>query len=422
MRGGLVFALLFLLVFIVLVDWLTFRGIRLLAGNLISWLRTTVYLAHWMVPVVLLMFMGWILIQFSLKGTLTEHRTLYTFLGMFILFYIPKLIFIVFQLGNDLMRLTGIFVIRLSDPVIGVPAAGTLLSRAEFLTRIGIVVAIIPFVSILHGIWKGRYDYQVKKISLQYENLPPAFNGLKIIQISDWHIGSFSGRPQRVKEAVDIINSQHADVILFTGDLVSNTASEVDEFVPILQELYAPMGKFSILGNHDYGDYVHWDSKEAYQKNLEDLYACHQMAGFRLLRNESVYLEKEGQKIGLAGVENWGSPPFPQYGDLNKALQGIPDAPFKILISHDPSHWDAEILKTDIDLTLSGHTHGFQFGINKFGIKWSPVKWKYPRWQGLYRENNQVLYVNVGIGYIAFPGRVGFLPEITVIEILSTDN
>ncbi len=217
---------------------------------------------------------------------------------------------------------------------------------------------------------------------------------------------------------MDLINAQKADIILFTGDMVNNVAEELEEFIPQLQQLRAKFGVYSILGNHDYGEYVHWDSEETHQDNMERLFQFQQKAGFKLLRNDSFTIEKEGERIGIAGVENWGLPPFPQYGDLQKSRREIADASFKILMSHDPSHWDAEVHgKSDFDLTLSGHTHGMQFGINIPGIKWSPVKWKYPRWSGLYQEGDQYLYVNVGIGYIAFPGRVGFYPEISVFEL-----
>ncbi len=221
-----------------------------------------------------------------------------------------------------------------------------------------------------------------------------------------------------VEKAIELINKQNADYILFTGDLVNNIAAEVETFVPLLKKLKARHGMYSILGNHDYGEYYKWDSKDQLRKNMEDLYAHHNSIGFRLLRNESVKLTKDGQEIALIGIENWGLPPFPQYGDLKNSLAPVKDLPFKILMSHDPSHWDAEVLnRTNIDLTLSGHTHGMQFAIRIPGWRWSPVKMKYPRWGGLYTEGQQHLYVNIGIGYIAFPGRVGTPPEITVFEL-----
>jgi hypothetical protein len=292
------------------------------------------------------------------------------------------------------------------------------ISRSEFLLQAGLIIAAIPFISIIRGMWKGKYNFKISKFALEFSNLPQAFHGTKILQISDFHIGSFAGNPEMVEKAIDLINRQNADYILFTGDLVNNIAAEVDEFIPVLQKLNARYGMFSILGNHDYGEYFQWTSKEQLKKNMEDLYSHHKSIGFRLLRNEAVKLQKDGQEIALIGVENWGLPPFPQYGDLDGSMQQLADSDFKVLLSHDPSHWDAEVLnKTNIDLTLSGHTHGMQFAIRIPGWRWSPVKMKYPRWGGLYTEGKQHLYVNIGIGYIAFPGRVGTPPEITLIEL-----
>jgi len=362
--------------------------------------------------------MIWFMLSF--KGFTYEesYRNISFFMGFFVLFYVPKLFFNAFQLINDI---TGILVkgLAILFPASESVSNGAMkISRSEFLLQVGIIVAAIPFLSIIWGIWKGRYNFKVSKLSLVFPNLPEAFNGTKILQISDFHIGSFAGNPDMVEKAIELINSQNADYILFTGDMVNNIASEVSDFLPILQKMKASKAMFSILGNHDYGEYYQWASKEQLQKNMEDLYDHHKSAGFRLLRNEGVKLQKDGEEIALIGVENWGLPPFPQYGDLGKSLESVKDVPFKILMSHDPSHWDAEVLnKTNIDLTLSGHTHGMQFAIRIPGWRWSPVKMKYPRWGGLYTEGSQHLYVNIGIGYIAFPGRVGTPPEITVIEL-----
>lgn len=339
-------------------------------------------------------------------------------LAIFVLFYIPKLIFLVFQLSNDLVNLAGILISRFSDSDSHMAETAGTMSRSDFLTKVGIVIAAIPFLSIVQGITYGRFNYKVKNIDLSFTQLPAAFDGFRVLQISDWHIGSFLKSKTKVKEAVELINQQNADVILFTGDMVNNTASEMKEFIPYLRELHAEHGVYSIMGNHDYGDYMKWDSEAAHKENMDQLYSYQAEAGFSLLRNDSVRLRLNGEEIGIAGVENWGLAPFPQYGDLKKSKENIKDLPFKIMMSHDPSHWDAEIRKeSDFDLTLSGHTHGMQFGINIPGLKWSPVKWKYPRWNGLYTEGKQHLYVNVGIGYIGFPGRVGFYPEITVFTL-----
>jgi predicted MPP superfamily phosphohydrolase len=423
MRGGSPLFLLSIVAFLVVVDIYTFRGIRILTGNFEGYIRYAIYALFWLVPVIILLIMLYMTHNTRIFFTTGKFRVWYFLMGIFVLFYIPKLVFIAFQLGNDLVRIGGYLLSRLSSPDTRVAHAAEIMSRAEFLTRAGIIVSIVPFLSILQGIVRGRYNYKVKQIALNFENFPMAFNGMRVLQISDWHIGSFLGQPDRVKEAVDLINSQNADIILFTGDIVNNVAEELEEFIPQLQQLSAPYGVYSILGNHDYGEYVHWNSEEAHADNMERLFHFQEKAGFRLLRNESFILEKEGEQIGIAGVENWGLPPFPQYGDLQESRKNIESASFKILMSHDPSHWDAEVHgKSDFDLTLSGHTHGMQFGINIPGIKWSPIKWKYPRWSGLYNEGKQYLYVNVGIGYIGFPGRVGFYPEITVFELRNQEK
>jgi predicted MPP superfamily phosphohydrolase len=235
---------------------------------------------------------------------------------------------------------------------------------------------------------------------------------------SDFHIGSFVGHPEEVEEAVAVINEQHADLLVFTGDFVNNVSSEMDPFLPALRKLKATVGKYSILGNHDYGDYVPWKSPEAKQKNLQRLVSVQEDLGFKVLLNDAQTLDLAGENLDLVGVENWGLRPFPQYGDLKKALSHAQHDSFKILMSHDPTHWDEQVLGyTDIDLTLCGHTHGAQFGIEIPGWRWSPVSMRYKRWGGLYEEGNQKLYVNTGLGFIGFPGRVGMPPEITVFQL-----
>ena len=421
MRGGSYVFLIILFSFITLVDLYAFRGIRILINGLSLHWRQGITLLFWIVPITIVVLTIIMSLQIHEVMTTTKFKLWYFLMGLFVLFYIPKLVFIVFQLSNDMVRFAGWLLARLSKPETQVAAKGLAMTRTEFLSKVGIVVAALPFLSVAHGIIRGRFNYKVKDIKLNFSHLPKSFDGFKVLQISDWHIGSFLGHSVKVKEAVDLINRQNADLILFTGDFVNNVAEEMAEFIPLLKKISAKHGVYSILGNHDYGEYVSWKSEEEHGANMQKLYNFQEQAGFTLLRNDSFILEKDGEKIGIAGVENWGLPPFKQYGDIDKAINNIQSLPFKILMSHDPSHWDAQVLnKTDIDLTLSGHTHGMQFGINIPGIKWSPVKWKYPRWNGLYQENSQYLYVNVGIGYIGFPGRVGFMPEITVFELKSS--
>ena len=292
-------------------------------------------------------------------------------------------------------------------------------SRRKFVSTLGWGLAAIPFASILYSIFKGKYNYKVWKYTLYFDNLPKAFDGYRITQISDIHCGSFDNY-EKIRYGVELINSQKSDVILFTGDLVNNLANEVHNWKSLFATLQAPDGVFSIMGNHDYGDYSSWETPEAKQQNLEHLFQLQKQMGWQLLLNEHCYLERNGEKIALIGVENWGHGRFSKYGDLNKAMEGVNTEDFKILMSHDPTHWQEVVLpeNKDIQLTLSGHTHGMQCGIEIPGwLKWSPSQYIYKYWGGIYEEGGKYLNVNRGFGYHAFPGRLGVWPEITVIEL-----
>lgn len=291
--------------------------------------------------------------------------------------------------------------------------------RRKFISLLGLGLAAIPFSSLLFGIFKGKYNYKVLKYTLYFDDLPTAFDGYKITQISDLHSGSFDNK-EKIQYGVELINEQKSDVIFFTGDLVNNIATEMLPWKKIFKQLNASDGLFSILGNHDYGDYYHWDSKEDKEANFQQIKNIHKEIGFKLLLNEHVYLEKDQQKLALIGVENWGAGRFSKHGDLNKALAKVKDEDFKILLSHDPTHWEYIVLpeKKNIHLTLSGHTHGMQFGIEIPGwFRFSPSQWIYKYWAGMYEENGKFLNVNRGFGFNAFPGRVGIWPEITVITL-----
>ena len=292
-------------------------------------------------------------------------------------------------------------------------------SRRKFVSTLGWGLAAIPFASILYSIFKGKYNYKVWKYTLYFDNLPKAFDGYRITQISDIHCGSFDNY-EKIRYGVELINSQKSDVILFTGDLVNNLANEVHNWKSLFATLQAPDGVFSIMGNHDYGDYSSWETPEAKQQNLEHLFQLQKQMGWQLLLNEHCYLERDGEKIALIGVENWGHGRFSKYGDLNKAMEGVNTEDFKILMSHDPTHWQEVVLpeNKDIQLTLSGHTHGMQCGIEiPEWLKWSPSQYIYKYWGGMYEEGGKYLNVNRGFGYHAFPGRLGVWPEITVIEL-----
>lgn len=295
------------------------------------------------------------------------------------------------------------------------------ISRLKFLSYVAVTFTVIPAFSFIYGMVRGAYKYRVHKVKVTSPNLPDAFDGFKIVQLSDIHCGSFMSTEPLVK-AFNIVLNEKPDIIFFTGDLVNNETSETDPHLATYKMLKAPYGVYSCLGNHDYGDYKQWDSQEAKVQNLKDLKEVHSKSGWRLLMNEHVPIEKDGQKIALLGIENWGGNlRFPRYGKLENAHAGTEDYPFKILLSHDPSHWDVQVSQEakykDIDLTLSGHTHGMQFGIEIPGFKWSPVQYFYKHWAGLYKQDNQYLYVNRGLGFLGYPGRLGIWPEITVIEL-----
>jgi predicted MPP superfamily phosphohydrolase len=295
---------------------------------------------------------------------------------------------------------------------------GERISRSVFLSWVGMIAGGGLFASLVYG-FTNKYRYQVKKVKLNFANLPGAFKGMKVVQLSDIHCGSFTDKEAVIK-GVNLVMKQKPDLILFTGDLVNNIADEMVEYMDVFDKLDAPLGVYSVLGNHDYGDYSSWDTEDAKIENLTRLKQIHGTLGWRLLMNEHVVLEKGEEKIALIGVENWSAKArFPKHGDLEKAYAGTKDFPFKILMSHDPSHWDAQVIKfyPDIDLMLAGHTHGMQFGIEVPGFRWSPVQYVYKQWAGLYQQGNQKLYVNRGFGFIGYPGRVGILPEITLFEI-----
>jgi predicted MPP superfamily phosphohydrolase len=293
------------------------------------------------------------------------------------------------------------------------------ISRSDFMVKLALVIGAIPFFSMIYGMFNGAYNYRKRKVVLTLNNLPKSFDGFKIVQISDIHTGSFT-RMDPVKEAIKIVNDQQADLVFFTGDLVNDSHEEALPYMDILKAIKSKHGVFSIFGNHDYGDYKKWESDEAKKENLRKLADVHKQLGWNLMLDEHRHIEKDGERITVIGVQNWSARMgFQKYGSIEKATQNIDYSPVNILLSHDPSHWKAQI--TDkypkIDLTLSGHTHGMQFGIEIPGFKWSPVQYFYKEWADLYQHKNQFLYVNRGLGFLAYPGRVGILPEITVFEL-----
>lgn len=306
----------------------------------------------------------------------------------------------------------------------GVPTLGYfvfgllfLITGSPMMQYIGWTIAGCMFLAILAGIFWGRWNWKTHTIPLAFEHLPAELDGLRIVQISDIHVGSFFNQHNRVQKAIDMINLLEADYVLFTGDLVNNITAEMHGWEPLFLQIQAKIGKYSILGNHDYGDYVKWEEDDKKRLNLEALIDMHRSIGFTPLLNEQVQISSQESGAYIIGVENWGKAPFRQSGNLEKAMEHIPEEAFKLLLSHDPSHFDEQVIGTGIDLTLSGHTHGMQFGIERFGIRFSPVQFRYKKWAGLYQVGKQFLYVNRGFGYLGFPGRVGIYPEITLIEL-----
>ena len=297
-----------------------------------------------------------------------------------------------------------------------------LIQRRSFISKIALIIAALPIPFVIHGIYRGRHNYRVLSYELEFNDLPAEFDGYKITHISDIHSGSLQ-KINKVEYAVDLINKQNSDLVLFTGDFVNNKAIELNKWKKIFSKIKAKDGKFSVLGNHDYGDYVNWKSDQEKKENFKNLLNSQKEMGFKLLLNESVNIKSLNQSISLVGVENWGKGGFRKNGDIDKACLGLRKKDFKVVMSHDPSHWDQILLnhQTHFHLTLSGHTHGMQFGIEIPGwIKWSPVKWVYKYWAGIYYEKNQYLNVNRGFGVLGFPGRVGVWPEISVITLKKT--
>lgn len=333
--------------------------------------------------------------------------------GFMLTFLIPKLLLVVIMFGEDVFR-----VFRKGYSWVTPGETAVFESRRIFVAKIALGLAAIPFAAFIYGIFQGRYNYKVLKYQLTFDDLPDAFDGFKITQISDIHSGSFTNK-EKIQYGVDLINQQKSDLMLFTGDLVNNMATEMDDWIDVFKTLDAPFGKFSVLGNHDYGDYVSWDSPEEKVRNFQAVKDLHPKIGFDLLLDEHRYIEKDGQKLALIGVENWGKG-FNQAGNLDKASSLVGKDEFKILMTHDPSHWEYKVKANDFNyhLTLSGHTHGLQMGIEIPGwFKWSPSQYIYKQWAGLYQEFGRYINVNRGFGYHAFPGRVGIWPEVTVIEL-----
>jgi uncharacterized protein len=331
--------------------------------------------------------------------------------------YFSKLFAVLFLFIDDVQRLVRWIATSLyKGNTNALP--GEVITRSEFLSKTALAASAIPFGAMVYGIISGAHDYRVRRLTVTLPNLPKSFDGIKIGQLSDIHSGSFFNKTA-VKGGVEMMLKEKPDLVFFTGDLVNNEASEVKEYMDVFNKLRAPLGVYSVTGNHDYGDYKSWVSEEVKQQNFKDLIESHRLLGFKLLMNDHHMIEQRGDKLAILGIENWGAGRFAKYGKIDQAHAGTDDAAVKLLLSHDPSHWDAQVRKDykDIDVAFAGHTHGFQFGVELGGFKWSPSQYAYKQWAGLYTENNQHLYVNRGFGYLGYPGRIGMPPELTIIDL-----
>jgi predicted MPP superfamily phosphohydrolase len=405
-------------VIIFLLDLYVFQALKTVSQQGSERGRQAIFISYWVVSFFTIATMlSFPYLQFLQTSKIFRNYVFAILIGLFL----AKLIGSLFFVADDIRR-GALLLMNKIFPLSGAQYMGPEgqgIPRSTFLSWLGLGLGGTLFGTLLFG-FGNKYNYQVKKIKLSFKNLPEAFKGMRMVHISDIHSGSFQDI-RAVNKGIDLILKQQADLIVFTGDLVNDRSTEMEPYQNSFGRLTAPLGVFSTLGNHDYGDYVQWPSAQAKIDNLDALKKVHANMGWRLLMNEHVVLEKKGEKIALLGIENWGAKArFPKYGKMNLAYPGTENIPFKILLSHDPSHWDAQILPEypGIDLMLSGHTHGMQFGLENPYFKWSPVQWMYKQWAGLYEQGLQKLYVNRGYGFIGYPGRVGILPEITVIELI----
>ena len=413
-KGGFLNIFLIIAAITLLLDWYVLAGLRTWTA---SWKRRRWRLGVlWGYGVVSI---GVTLVFLAGLGSYSTQRSMTPFpewrLSLLLTFFITKLVFVILLSLGDLIRfLYGIGSHLLNDHQKDQPFFP---ARRKFIVEAALLIAAVPFTGFFYAMFRGKYDYKVHRETIYYNELPDAFDGFTITQLSDIHSGSFDN-VVAVQRGIDLAKAQKSDLFVFTGDLVNNAAWEIEQYIAMFSQLKAPYGQFSILGNHDYGDYIPWDSEAEKEANLQKLKKHHEDLGYMLLLDENVVIEKGGQKISLIGVQNWGRS-FIKLGDLDKALRGVDHDAFKILLSHDPTHWEDKVRYhlTDIHLTLAGHTHGAQFGIETGGLRWSPVEYTYLNWAGLSNQKNRFLYVNRGFGFLAFSGRLGIWPEVTVITL-----
>ena len=402
MRSYSIFTILLLCVAILIVDILAFYWLQSIT-ELIAFplLTKVIHIVFWIFTVALITAILVLKIKLDRISLLRKYRFVSSLYGLTVSSFIPKLLFVI--IISILYTTNAVF--SKTESLIIVPL-------------VGLLSGFLPFFIILYGIKTSLYRFKIYRTKITSKVFPKSFKPLKIVQISDIHLGSFNYQYAILEKAVTQINNLEPDLILFTGDLVNNYAFELRGWDTVFKKLKAKKGKYAVLGNHDYGDYSEWNNEAEKQDNFETIKTFFNTIGFKLLCNEAAIISENEEKIAIIGVENWGKPPFKQYGNLETALHDVISIPFKILLSHDPSHWTEEVInKTNITLTLSGHTHGMQAGIRLKNKHWSPIKYKYKHWAGLYKNKAQYLYVNRGLGWIGFPGRPGMRPEITLIEL-----
>ena len=400
--------------FFLIIDYYVFQAVVTVSKNWPLFWKNFVQYGFWVPTVLSIIALVWWMFGDPYQVSAGFRNWVLT--GLFAA-YFSKIFAVAILFIDDIGR--GIkYVASLFNKSSGDNLSGEAITRSEFLSKTALVAAAIPFGTMAYGVISGAHDYRVRRQTVKLPNLPASFDGLKIAQLSDIHSGSFFNK-KAVRGGVEMVLAEKPDVIFFTGDLVNNEASEVMEYIDVFNKLKAPLGVYSITGNHDYGDYHRWASTSAKQKNFNDLKEAHRLLGFDLLMNQHRFLELGGDKIAIIGIENWGGRGFTKYGKLDEAYRGTEEASVKLLLSHDPSHWDAQVrpLYRDIDMMFAGHTHGFQFGIELGNFKWSPSQYAYKQWAGLYNEGSQYLYVNRGFGYLGYPGRIGMPPELTIIEL-----
>lgn len=414
-RTGILRVFLIIAAISLLLDWYVFNGLKTFTNDWQSVrLRQLVNFGYLFISVgVTLVFILGFGSFSTAKGMTPFHEWV---LSIFITFFVTKIFFVLILFLGDIGRFFYGIVNNVTKPE-GKVIDPFFPARRKFISETAILVAAVPFAGFFYAMFKGKYDYKVHRKTIYYDDLPDAFDGFTITQLSDIHSGSFDNT-EAMQRGIDLAKAQKSDLFVFTGDLVNNAAWEIEPYINNFGQIKAPYGQFSILGNHDYGDYIEWDSEAEKAANLDKLKQHHKELGYRLLLDENVVLEKDGQKISLIGVQNWGHG-FIQIGDLDKALKGVDKDAFKILLSHDPTHWEEKVRynPANIHLTLSGHTHGAQFGVEVAGFRWSPVQYRYLDWAGLVNEKDRYLYVNRGFGFLAFSGRLGIWPEITVLTL-----